>query len=94
MNKSDLVDALAARTGMTKAASATAIEELFAPHGGLISTALDSGERVQIAGFGTFECKHRKARTGRNPRTGEAIQIAASRAPAFRAGKGLKESMR
>jgi nucleoid DNA-binding protein len=94
MNKSDLVDALAARTGMTKAASATAIEELFAPHGGLISTALDGGERVQIAGFGTFECKHRKARTGRNPRTGEAIQIAASRAPAFRAGKGLKESMR
>jgi nucleoid DNA-binding protein len=94
MNKSDLVDALAARTGMTKAASATAIDELFAPHGGLISTALDTGERVQIAGFGTFECKNRKARTGRNPRTGEAIQIAASRAPAFRAGKGLKESMR
>lgn len=94
MNKSDLVDALAARTGMTKAASATAIEELFAPHGGLISKALDSGERVQIAGFGTFECKNRKARRGRNPRTGEAIQIAASRAPAFRPGKGLKESMR
>lgn len=94
MNKSELVNALAARTGMTKAASASAIEELFAPHGGLISTALDSGERVQIAGFGTFECKNRKARTGRNPRTGETIHIAATRAPSFRAGKGLKESMR
>lgn len=94
MNKSDLVDALAARTGMTKADSARAVEELFAPSGGLISSALDNGDRVQITGFGTFECKRRKARTGRNPRTGETIQIAASRTPAFRAGKGLKDAMR
>lgn len=94
MNKSDLVDALAARTGMTKADSARAIEELFAPSGGVISGALDNGARVQITGFGTFECKNRKARTGRNPRTGETIKIAASRTPAFRAGKGLKDAMK
>lgn len=94
MNKSDLVDALSARTGMTKADSARAVEELFAPNGGVISGALDNGDRVQITGFGTFECKNRKARTGRNPRTGETIQIAASRTPAFRAGKGLKDAMK
>ena len=94
MNKSDLVDALAARTGMTKVDSARAIEELFAPSGGVISSALDNGDRVQITGFGTFETKHRKARTGRNPRTGETIMIAATRSPGFRAGKGLKDAMR
>ena len=94
MNKSDLVDALSARTGLTKADSARAVEELFSPSGGLISGALDNGHRVQITGFGTFECKNRKARTGRNPRTGETIQIAASRTPAFRAGKGLKDAMK
>ena len=94
MNKSDLVDALASRTGMTKADSARAVEELFAPDGGIIASALDNGARVQITGFGTFENKHRKARTGRNPRTGESIQIAASRTPSFRAGKGLKDAMK
>jgi DNA-binding protein HU-beta len=94
MNKSDLVDALSARTGLTKVDSARAIEELFAPRGGVISAALDNGERVQITGFGTFECRNRQARTGRNPRTGETIMIAASRAPAFRPGKALKDAMR
>jgi len=94
MNKSDLVDALAARTGMTKADSAKAVEELFNPDGGVISSALHGGARVQITGFGTFECKNRKARTGRNPRTGESIHIAATRSPAFRAGKGLKDAMK
>ncbi len=90
MNKSDLVDALADAAGMTKADAARAVDALFAPSGGVISSALKGGQRVQITGFGTFESKHRKARQGRNPRTGQTIQIAATNTPAFRAGKGLK----
>ena len=78
MNKSDLVDALADKTGFTKADAST----------------LKSDERVQITGFGTFEAKHRKARTGRNPRTGESIKIAATKTPSFRAGKGLKDGIK
>ena len=93
MNKSDLVDALASSAGMTKADAARAIDALFAPSGGVISRALKEGKRVQITGFGTFEAKHRKARMGRNPRTGQAIHIAATKTPGFRAGKGLKEAI-
>ena len=72
---------------------ARAVDALFAPEGGVISGALRAGQRVQITGFGTFEAKHRKARMGRNPRTGQAIHIAATKTPAFRAGKGLKDSI-
>jgi DNA-binding protein HU-beta len=93
MNKSDLVDALADATGMTKADAARAVDALFAPDGGVIAEALRGRKRVQITGFGTFESKHRKARQGRNPRTGQTIQIAASNTPAFRAGKGLKDAI-
>ena len=93
MNKSDLVDALASSAGMTKADAARAVDALFAPDGGVISGALKAGQRVQITGFGTFEGKHRKARMGRNPRTGQAIHIAATKTPAFRAGKGLKDAI-
>ena len=93
MNKSDLVDALASKTGMTKADAARAVDAMFSPDGGVIASALKAGTRVQITGFGTFESKHRKARMGRNPRTGEAIQIAASKTPGFRAGKGLKDAI-
>jgi DNA-binding protein HU-beta len=93
MNKSDLVDALAAATGMTKADAARAVDAMFAPADGIISAALKSKQRVQITGFGTFESKHRKARQGRNPRTGETIQISATNTPAFRAGKGLKDAI-
>lgn len=93
MNKSDLVDALADASGMTKADATRAVDALFAPEGGVISAALKAGERVQITGFGTFESKHRKARQGRNPRTGDTIQIKASNTPAFRAGKGLKDAI-
>jgi DNA-binding protein HU-beta len=93
MNKSDLVDALADATGMTKADASRAVDALFAPDGGVIAKALRGGKRVQITGFGTFESKHRKARQGRNPRTGQTIQIAASNTPAFRAGKGLKDAI-
>ena len=77
---------------LTKAEASEALEALFGT-GGVIAGALKRGERVQITGFGTFEARERKARTGRNPRTGEAIQIAASKAPSFKAGKGLKEAI-
>jgi DNA-binding protein HU-beta len=93
MNKSDLVDALADRTGMTKADSSRCIDALFNDDG-IIASELAKKERVQITGFGTFEAKHRKARQGRNPRTGETIQIAATWTPSFRAGKGLKEAVK
>ena len=93
MNKSDLVDALADATGMTKADAAKAVDAMFSPDGGVIAKALKGGKRVQITGFGTFESKHRKAREGRNPRTGQTIKIAASNTPAFRAGKGLKDAI-
>ena len=93
MNKSDLVDALASKTGMTKADAARAVDALFSPSDGILASALKARTRVQITGFGTFEAKHRKARMGRNPRTGEAIQIKATQTPAFRAGKGLKDAI-
>jgi DNA-binding protein HU-beta len=93
MNKSGLVDALADSAGMTKADASRAIDALFSPADGVIASALKGAERVQITGFGTFEAKHRKARMGRNPRTGQAIHIAATKTPSFRAGKGLKEAI-
>ena len=92
MNKSDLVDALADSAGMIKADASRALEALFGSEG-VIARALKSDERVQITGFGTFEAKHRKARMGRNPRTGATIQIAASKTPGFRAGKGFKDAI-
>jgi DNA-binding protein HU-beta len=94
MNKSDLVDALASDTGMTKADAARAIDSLFSPGQGIIAKSLKTGARVQITGFGTFEARERKARTGRNPRTGETIRIAATKTPSFRAGKGLKDGIK
>lgn len=94
MNKSDLVDALADRTGMTKADASRVTDALFGTDDGIIVSALQDGDRVQITGFGTFEAKKRKARTGRNPRTGETIKIAATMTPGFRAGKGLKEGIK
>lgn len=93
MNKSELVDALADKTGMTKADAGRAVDAIFATDGGILAKALKNGTRVQITGFGTFEAKHRKARTGRNPRTGATIKIAASKTPSFRAGKGLKDAI-
>ena len=94
MNKSELVDALAKATGMTKSDAGRAIDALFSTDGGVIAKALRKGDRVQITGFGTFETKKRKARTGRNPRTGQTIRIAATTTPGFRAGKGLKDAVR
>jgi DNA-binding protein HU-beta len=94
MNKSELVDALAAATGMSKTDAGKAVDALFGVNGGIIAGALKKGGRVQITGFGTFEAKQRAARTGRNPRTGATIKIAASKTPGFRAGKGLKDGIK
>lgn len=94
MNKSELVDALASATGMTKADAGRAVDALFDTSSGVIAKALKKGIKVQITGFGTFETKHRKARTGRNPRTGQTIKIAATKTPGFRAGKGLKDAVK
>ena len=92
MNKSDLVAALAESAGMTKADAARSLDSLFGS-GGVIAQALRAGQRVQITGFGTFEAKYRKARMGRNPRTGATIHIPASKSPGFRAGKGFKDAI-
>ena len=89
MNKNDLVSAVANNAGMTKADAAKAVEGVF----NAISGALSSGGEVRIVGFGTFSVANRKATTGRNPRTGEAIQIPASKQPRFKAGKGLKDAV-
>jgi DNA-binding protein HU-beta len=89
VNKNDLVDAVAANTNMTKADAATAVDAVL----DAITAALKSGNEVRLAGFGTFVVAQRAASEGRNPRTGEKIQIAASKLPKFRAGKGLKDAV-
>jgi DNA-binding protein HU-beta len=89
MNKSELIDRVAAATGKTKKESALVVEAVLDS----ISEALRNGEKVSLVGFGNFEVRERAARTGRNPQTGETIQIEASRVPAFRPGKQLKESV-
>lgn len=94
MNKSELVQNLSKRADLSRADSQRVIDSLFGAGDGIISKALKKGDRVQITGFGTFEARKRKARTGRNPRTGKEIKIAASKSPSFRAGKGLKDAIR
>jgi DNA-binding protein HU-beta len=89
MNKNDLIDAVAERTALAKSDAARAVEAVL----GAITESLQKGEAVTLSGFGTFATKTRAARTGRNPRTGEAIQIAASNVPGFKAGKGLKDAV-
>ena len=90
MNKSDLIQAVAEKSGLTKKDSASAVDAFI--NG--ISDSLAKGENVQLVGFGTFEVRSRKAREGRNPATGETIKIEASKAPAFKAGKALKDKMK
>lgn len=93
MNKTELTDALASATDMTKADAQRAIDTLFDADSGIIARTLKRNGKVQITGFGTFESRQRKARAGRNPRTGEKIRIPASRTVSFRAGKGLKDAV-
>jgi len=89
MNKSDLIDAVASQTGLAKDQAGAAVESVF----GTISEALSRGDTVSLVGFGVFSVSARAGRTGRNPRTGESTEIAASRAPKFKAGKGLKDAV-
>jgi DNA-binding protein HU-beta len=89
MNKSDLVDAIADSAGLSKADAGRALDALV----DTITGALKSGDGVSLVGFGTFSVRDRAARTGRNPRTGETIQIKASKNPAFKAGKALKDAV-
>lgn len=89
MNKNDLVDAIATSTGLSRSDGATAIDTMLAS----IARALKSGDEVRLTGFGTFSVANRKASEGRNPRTGEPIQVPASRLPKFKAGKTLKQAL-
>jgi DNA-binding protein HU-beta len=94
MNKSELVQELANKTDMTKADAQRSVDALFNPKDGVLTRALKKGDRVQITGFGTFETRKRKARTGRNPRTGKEIKIGPTVSPSFRPGKALKDAVK
>lgn len=89
MNKGELVDAVADATDLSRADAAKAVDGVL----DCITGALKNGDSVALVGFGTFAVKERKARTGRNPRTGEPIPIAASNVPGFKAGKALKDAV-
>ncbi len=91
MNKTEMTKQLAAQSGLTQAQAADALDHVFNPVTGVIANALDNGDRVVIGGFGTFETRERAARAGRNPATGEAMQIPAKTYPAFKAAKNLKD---
>tara|TARA_B100000963_G_scaffold207573_1_gene180853 strand:+ start:544 stop:816 length:273 start_codon:yes stop_codon:yes gene_type:complete len=89
MNKSDLIDAIALSADISKAAAGRALEATVES----ITEALQAGDQVALVGFGTFQVKDRAARSGRNPQTGETIQIKASKVPGFKAGKALKDAV-
>lgn len=89
MNKNDLIAGVADSTGLSKADAGRAVDSVF----DTISSALAGGDEVRLVGFGTFSVAHRAASEGRNPRTGERIQIPASKQPKFKAGKALKDSV-
>jgi len=89
VNKNDLVATVAASAGLSKADAAKAVDGVF----DAISGSLQKGEEVRLVGFGTFSVVARAASEGRNPRTGEKIQIPASNQPKFKAGKGLKDAV-
>jgi len=89
MNKTELVAAIAEKTQLTKKDSEMALKAFI----NVVSEELKKGEKIQLVGFGTFEVSNRAARTGKNPQTGNAIDIPASKAPKFKAGKALKETV-
>ncbi|WNO10911.1 HU family DNA-binding protein [Teredinibacter sp. KSP-S5-2] len=89
MNKSELTEAIAASADISKAAAGRALDAMT----DAIANALKEGDQVALVGFGTFLVKERAARTGRNPQTGEPIQIAAAKIPSFKAGKALKDAV-
>ncbi len=89
MNKAELTEAMAEAADISKAAAARALDGMVAA----ITEALKNGDQVSLIGFGTFSVRDRAARTGRNPQTGATINIAASKNPAFKAGKALKDAV-
>lgn len=90
MNKAELVEEVVNETGLTRRTAREAVNTITS----VITDALARGEKVTLVGFGTFKVMERKARTGRNPQTGQTIQIPAKKAPKFRPGKGLREKVR
>jgi DNA-binding protein HU-beta len=89
MNKAELIDAVAGSANLSKADAGRAVDAVVEA----ISKSLKKGQQVAVVGFGTFSVKHRAARSGRNPRTGETIKVAASNVPGFKAGKALKDAV-
>ena len=89
MNKGELIDAVSSHTGLAKADATRAVDAVLES----VTGALKAGDAVSLVGFGTFVVKTRAARSGRNPRTGETIEIAASKVPGFKAGKALKDAV-
>ena len=89
MNKATFIAQVAEKSGLERKQATEAVEAVIA----VIADALKAGDKVQLIGFGTFEVKARAAHQGRNPATGETIEIAASKAPVFKAGKTLKDSL-
>jgi len=90
MNKAELINHVAASADLSKTAASAAVEAVL----GGITGALQGGDSVSLVGFGTFSVAERAARTARNPRTGEAIEVGPSKAPKFKAGKGLKDAVK
>lgn len=90
MNKTDLINAVAEQAELTKKEAGLAVDAVFES----IQNSLSKGEKVQLIGFGNFEVRDRAARKGRNPQTGEEIDIPASKVPAFKPGKALKEAVK
>lgn len=88
MTKQELIAKVAEKSGLSKKASALAVDAVLAS----IAEALAAGEKVNLVGFGTFEVRERAARIARNPQTGEPVEVPATKVPAFKAGKGLKEA--
>ena len=89
MNKTELVAAIAEKAGLSKKDAEGAVKAFT----DTVAEQLKAGEKIQLVGFGTFEVAERAARTGKNPQTGEAIKIPASKAPKFKAGKALKDTV-
>ena len=89
MNKAGLIEAVAGAANLSKADAGRAVDAVVSS----IASTLQAGDSVSIVGFGTFSVKHRAARTGRSPRTGESVQIAARNVPGFKAGKALKDAV-
>ncbi|MCA0970342.1 HU family DNA-binding protein [Halobacillus litoralis] len=90
MNKTDLINAVSEKADLSKKDATTAVDSVFES----IMDSLKDGDKVQLIGFGNFEVRERAARKGRNPQTGEEIEISASKVPAFKPGKALKDAVK